>query len=172
MAQLGQAFDSGKHDDMNTGFEPMPADNYIAKLVESDVLPTSKKTGKYIKCKFEIIKGEYKGRFVWTNINIVNPNPMTVDIAQKELATLCRACGKGVITDTAVLHGIPIEMKVKIKPAKNDYPAGNEPCGYSAIGGGESESPDFVDSESDSESEGDAPWDAENADVPDDDIPY
>lgn len=130
MAKLGKSFDSGQHDDMNSGFDPMPKGEYLSAVVESDIKDTSKKTGKYIKLKFEILKGEFKGRFVWTNLNIVNPNPVAVEIAQKELATLCRACGKGVIEDTQQLHDIPILMAIKIKPAKGDYPAGNEPTGY------------------------------------------
>lgn len=172
MTQLGQAFDSGQHDDMNTGFDPMPADEYIAQVVESDVLTTSKKTGKYIKLKFAILQGEFKGRFVWTNLNIVNPNPTTVEIAQKELATLCRACGKAVIQDTQELHGIPIKMKIKIKPAKDDFPAGNEPIGYkpATVGatakdpaeqGSESTKPPIEDS--------DVPW---GNDGQDDDISF
>jgi len=162
MAELGAAFDSGKHEDMNTGFDPMPAGEYMAQVIESDVLTTAKKNGKYIKLKFKILQGEFKGRFIWTNLNIVNPNPIAVEIAQKELATLCRACGKAVIQDTQELHGIPIKMKIKIKPAKDDYPAGNEPIGYkpatvgaqaqdpSQLEGSESTSPPIED--------GDVPW--------------
>ena len=162
MAKLGATFDSGQHEDMNTGFDPMPADEYIAQVIESEVLTTVKKTGKYIKLKFAILKGEFKGRFVWTNLNIVNPNPVTVEIAQKELATLCRACGKAVIKDTQELHGIPILMKIKIKPAKDDYPAGNEPIGYKpATVGATAQNPtETEDSESTSPpiEDGDVPW--------------
>ena len=162
MAKLGTAFDSGQHEDMNTGFDPMPAGEYLAQVIESEVLTTSKKNGKYIKLKFAILKGEFKGRFIWSNLNIVNTNPVTVEIAQKELATLCRACGKAVIQDTQELHGIPILMKIKIKPAKDDYPAGNEPIGYkpatvgataqnlAEVNGSESTSPPIED--------GDVPW--------------
>ena len=134
MALLNQAFDSNQHKDMTDGFEPLPRGEYLAKIVESDVKATAKGNGKYIKLKFEIIQGEFKGRFVWTNLNIINPNQVAVEIAQKELATLCRACGKSVIQDTQQLHGIPIKLKLKIKPAKGDYPPGNEPCGYSSAG--------------------------------------
>ena len=162
MSKLETAFDSGQHEDMNSGFDPMPADEYIAQVVESAVLTTVKKTGKYIKLKFAILKGEFKGRFVWTNLNIVNPNPVTVEIAQKELATLCRACGKAVIQDTQELHGIPILMKIKIKPAKDDYPAGNEPIGYkSATVGAQATNPAETEgSESTSPpiEDGDVPW--------------
>ncbi len=161
MAVLEQAFDSGNHDDMQSGFDPIPKGDYLAKVVESDVKVTKAKTGKYIKFKFEILQGEFKGRFIWTNMNIVNPNPVTVDIAQKELATLCRAVGKAVIQDTQELHGIPLLLKVKIKPAQGDHPAGNEPIGY-YVAGNTASTPakEIVGSEStEATADGDAvPW--------------
>jgi len=168
MAELGGAFDSGGHDDMNTGFDPIPAGKYAAQVVESDFKPTARKDGKYIKLKFEILEGEFKGRFIWTNLNVVNPNPVAVDIANKELATLCRACGVSVIQNTEQLHGIPIRMKIKIKPAKGDYPAGNEPIGYEALTvGAQSGTPDFAaEGQDESASKeaaetGDVPWPTE-----------
>ncbi len=132
MAKLDNAFDSGQHDDMNDGFDPMPKDDYLSKIAASEIKETSKKNGKYIKFEFLVLQGEFKGRKFWTNINIQNPNPVAVEIAQKELATICRACGKGAIQDTQELHEIPLMVKLKVKPAKGDYPAGNEPIGYYA----------------------------------------
>lgn len=162
MAQLDQAFDSGQHDDMQSGFDPLPKDDYLAKIVESDVKVTAKKDGKYIKLKFKILQGEFKGRFVWTNINIVNPNPVAVEIAQKELATLCRACGKGAIQDTQELHETPFMMKLKITPAKGDYPAGNTPIGYYAAGKAGASTPPKKETGSESTEPtpdgDDAPW--------------
>jgi len=165
MAKLEQAFDSGQYEDMQSGFDPMPAGVYKAIVFESSLEKVkAPKTGKYIKLKSKIIEGEFKGRFVWTNLNIVNPNPVAVEIAQKELATLCRACGKGVIQDTAVLHGIPINMKIKIKPAKGDFPAGNEPVGYtslSAISQGDAAALENTGEKKKLPSDDEIPWDKE-----------
>lgn len=152
MVQLSNAFDSSNHDDMNN-FDPIPAGEYLSQIVESDIKETAAKTGKYIKLKFEILEGDYKGRFIWTNLNIINPNPVAVDIANKELATICRACGKAVIQDTMELHGIPILLKIRIVPAKGDYPASNSPTGYkcvSSIGSIDVEDSDGFDNTSDS----------------------
>lgn len=141
MAKLDNAFDSDQHDDMIGAFDPIPADDYLAHITASDIKQTKAKTGKYIKFEFTIIDGEYKGRKIWTNLNIINRNPVAVEIAQKELATLCRACGVAQVEDTQELHGIPFVMSVKIKPASGDFPAGNEPCGYAAVEGGEAPAP-------------------------------
>jgi len=135
MATLPSAFDSNQHDDMQGAFDPIPADTYQAQITGSSVEDTKAKNGKYIKLEFTILSGEYKGRKIWTNLNIINPNPVAVEIAQKELATLCRACGKPVIQDTQEIHGVPFNMKVKITPAKGDWPAGNAPCGYESLSG-------------------------------------
>jgi hypothetical protein len=142
MAGLGQTFDSSRHKDMNNGFDPLPKGDYVAMIKESDIVVTAKKTGKYIKLKFEVLAGEFKGRFFWNNLNTINPNAMTVEIAQKELATICRACGVGNLQDTNQLHGKPMVVTLKITPAKGDYPPGNSPTGYvAATKGGTSADP-------------------------------
>ena len=97
---------------------------------------TKAKTGKFIKLEFTILDGEQKGRKIWTNLNVVNPNPVAVEIAQKELATICRACGKLTITDTMELHGIPFLGKIKVRPASGDWPASNDMVNYKALEGG------------------------------------
>lgn len=161
MAQLKTAFDSGQHDDMQSGFDPIPAGEYLAMVVESEVKVTKKKDGEYISLKFKIMEGKYKGRFIWSNLNIVNPNPIAVEIAQSELATLCRACGKAVIQDTQELHGAPIKMKIKITPAKGDFPAKNSATGYAPATVGAATSNPAEDGEDDGgsgDAPGEVPW--------------
>ena len=142
MANLGQVFDSDQHEDIE-GFDPIPANWYNLSVTKSEILETSKKTGKYIKLEFTVIDGQYKGRKIWENLNIINQNPIAVEIAQKALATLCRAVGKKAIADTQELHGIPLQGKVKIIPAKDDWPAKNGMVTYKPIEG-EVSVPDFV----------------------------
>ena len=167
MAKLGKAFDSNKHDDMNN-FEPVPAAAYTVKITKSDLVATKDKKGKYISLEFEIMKGDYKGRKIWTNLNIINNNPVAVEIAEKELATICRACGKSVIQDTQQLHGIPLLMKVRIVPPKGDYPPKNAQTGYKAIGA--AASGPIEEESSDDES---APWESDvEEQESDEDIPF
>jgi len=141
MALLPAAFDSGQHDDMQGSFNAIPANecdgvDFLAHITGSEIKVTRKKDGQYISFEYTILDGKYKGRKIWTNLNIVNPNPIAVEIAQKELATLCRACGKGVVQDTQELHAIPFTLHLKYVGAKGDYPAKNEPCGYKPAGSG------------------------------------
>jgi len=130
MAVLDQPFDANDFEDMGS-FDPIPKGDYLCKIVETEIKQTEARTGKYIKIKFEVIQGDFSGRFIWTNINIINPNTITVEIAKKELATLCRVIGKpGTIKDTNELHGIPLIVKVKIKPASGGYDESNAVSGY------------------------------------------
>jgi len=142
MANLGGVFDSDQHDDID-GFDPIPAGWYNVAVTGSDINVTKAKTGKYINLEHTVLDGEYKGRKIWNMINHINPNPTAVEIAQKTLATLCRAVGKKAIADTQELHGVPILAKVKIVPASGDYPPKNGIVTYKAIKG-EIAVPDFV----------------------------
>ena len=57
---------------------------------------------------------------------------MTVEIAQRELNSICHAVGKLRVADTEELHGIP--MKVKLGFEK-DNAERNEPKGYKPAAG-------------------------------------
>jgi hypothetical protein len=131
-------------------------------------LITAKILGKYVKLEFTVLKGEFKGRKIWTNLNLINQNPIAEEIAQKEFATICRAVGKAVVQDTQQLHGIPIEMKVKVTPAKKEYPAKNSPAGYASLAKMKAPQSGEDDHEDDA-----PPWEGDAiGNMVDDDIPY
>lgn len=137
MAKLNNAFDSSRYENMSN-FEPIPRGKYPCQVTKSEMKKTKDKKGQYLEFEYTVIKGEFKGRKIWSRMNIVNASPVAVEIAQKELATLIRACGKGVIQDTQQLHGIPFILNVGIQPAKGDYPASNKVMGYEPANGGKS----------------------------------
>lgn len=141
MAKLNKAFDSDQYGEMQK-FDPIPQGEYIVQVKSSDYVQNSKKNGYFAKYCFEVLKGEFKGRLIWVNLNLENPNPIAVEIAEKEHATLCRACGKPKIQDTRELHGIPFLMDVRIKPAKGDFPPQNAPKDYKPLPSGASKAAD------------------------------
>ena len=149
MAQLNGVFNADEYEDLGS-FDPIPRGEYPMIITASDLKETKDRQGKYIKFEQTIIDGEYKGRKVWNNINIVNKNPVAVEIAEKTLATLIRAVGKKVVADTQELHGIPFTGVVGIQPATDDYPASNKMVTYKPIKEGvtydvaPTETPDFV----------------------------
>lgn len=116
-------------------YDPLPAGWYPAMITESEFRATSAGTGQYLKLRFDIIDGPGQGRVVFTNLNLENPNPKAVEIAQKDLSAICRAVGVMTPQDSAELHDKPLQIKLTIRPAQGDYDAQNEVKGYKALDG-------------------------------------
>ena len=115
-------------------FEPIPEDWYEAELVKSELKTTKDKAGKYLSFNFKVLEGEYEGRFIFANLNIVNKNDMAVKIAQSDLKAICEAVGfQGDLEDTVDLHNIPLAIKVSLKPETSQWPAKNEIKGYKSL---------------------------------------
>lgn len=124
MAQLPSAFNAGQHDKMED-FTPIPAGERLSVMVvKSELKDTKAGNGKRLLFYMKVQDGEYKGKTVFTGLNIVNPNPTAVEISQKELASICEACGKVTITDSQELHGIPFFITVGIEES-DGYPPKN-----------------------------------------------
>lgn len=126
MAQLPSQFNAGDHDKIGD-FQPLPQGEYLMQVVKSEMVETKAKNGQYyLKLEFEVLDGEHSKRKVWSNLNLVNNNPVAVEIANKELATLCDAAGLPGITDSEELHGHPVIGVVRVTPETTQYPASND----------------------------------------------
>jgi len=132
MAELPSAFNSEEVDD---DFDVIPAGKYVAEIVKSEMRETKAKTGQFLFLQMKILKGDHKGRVLFDRLNLVNPNETAVEIARKTLKRICDAVGKKKITDSKVLHDTPMNVQVSIKPADDNWPAGNEIKGYYKIDG-------------------------------------
>lgn len=121
----------------SSGFEPIPEDKcgwLEAELVKSKLETTKAKDGKYLAFGFKITDGEFEGKFIWTNLNIVNKNETAVAIAQGDLKSICEAVGhEGDLEDTEDLHNIPLAIKVSYKEETAQWPAKNEIKGYKSL---------------------------------------
>lgn len=118
MAQLPNSFNSSKHDDMSD-FSAFEVKNAPAQIVKSSYEQTKNKDGHFLKLEFKILAGKYKGNHVWTQLNLDNKSQKAVEIANKELATICRAVGKVTINDSQELHGIPLLIDTAIESSPN-----------------------------------------------------
>lgn len=136
MASLPGSFNADDHGDM--GFEPIPKDNYVLQIVESDYKPNSNRNGHFLSLKMEVQEGEYKGRIIYRNLNLDNPSSKAVEIANKELATICRACSKTRgIEDSEELHGIDFIASIVVKKGSGDSADQNEVQSYKPLSGAE-----------------------------------
>ena len=113
-----------------TDFDPIPAGKYLAVITESEVKPNKAGTGSYLQFTFQVIDGEYKGRFLWARLNLDNPNDTAVKIARAELSAICRAVGVLTPKDSVELHDLPLVIKVKCKKRADTGELTNELSGY------------------------------------------
>ena len=112
-------FDANNEDPIGS-FETIPAGWYRGVIVQSEMRPT-RTGGEYLQLVHEIMEGEHKGRRVWARLNLNNANPKTVEIARRELATVCRATGVMTPRDSSEFHDIPMFFRVRVQK-RNDAP--------------------------------------------------
>ena len=124
MARFDTSFDATSVEP-NTAQDLLPAGKYRAQIVESEMRATKNGMGQFLWLMLDIIEGDYKGRKIFDQLNLVNPNPTTVEIAQRTLSAICHATGKMHVSDSEELHLIPMTIQVKIRPPKNGYGESN-----------------------------------------------
>lgn len=118
--------------------EVIPSGWYKARLSASEWQESKNKPGNwFVAVKLTLI-GEYDGLTLTDRINLVNDNVMAAEIGQRTLSSICHATGVMVVEDMAQLYGIPLMVKVALRPAGKgadgkDYEASNELKGYKAI---------------------------------------
>jgi hypothetical protein len=111
---------------------PLPAGKYLAAITASDMKVTRANDGSYLELQFQILDGEYKGRYLWARLNIENPNAKAVQIARGHLSAICRAVGVMQPRDSVDLHNIPLVISVKCKKREDTGEMTNEIKGYEA----------------------------------------
>jgi len=135
MARFDTSFDATSVEP-TTPYELLPAGKYRAQIVESEMRATRNGMGQFLWLMLDILDGQHKGRKIFDQLNLVNPNPTTVEIAQRTLSAICHATGRMHVSDSEELHLIPMTIQVKIKPPKNGYGESNAIAYLSPEGGG------------------------------------
>lgn len=133
MAQLMQTANVEGNNEKMGDFSAIPAGEYIAQIVKSEWKDTKAGDGKFIQFQIKILEGEFTGRVLFDRLNLVNPNPVAVEIANKGLNSMCDACGLVGVDDSEQLHGIPMNVVVKVEPATPSYPESNSIVNYFAL---------------------------------------
>lgn len=122
-------------------FTPVPIGDYLAMITESEMKVTkpkpNKESGKYLHLVFTICDGEYAGRKIFSQLNLINANATTVEIAQRQLSAICRCVGVLHPKDSKELHDKPLVISVGIRPAKDGYEESNTIKGFSREDGKE-----------------------------------
>lgn len=113
MASLGGTYDASQGEQMSER-SALPPGEYLAAVARSDVSDTKAGTGRKVELEFEVLDGPHKGRRFWTTLNLWNPNPVAVEIAQRELNSICHAVGKLRVADSEELHAVPLKVSLGI----------------------------------------------------------
>ncbi len=113
----------------STGFDAIPAGKYQVIINESEMKPTKTGNGQYLWLEFEVTTGEYKGRKLWTRLNLENPNIDAVRMARADLSAICRAVNVLNPHDSVELHNLPLTVTVRCRKNQDDELV-NEIKGY------------------------------------------
>ena len=128
MASLGATYDASQGEQMSDR-SALPPGEYLAAIAKSDVGPTKKGDGgRKIELEFEVLDGAHRGRRFWTTLNLWNPNPVAVEMAQRELNSICHAVGKLRVADTQELHAIPVKVTLCIDKAGRNVAKSYKPA--------------------------------------------
>lgn len=119
----------------NEGFTPMPAGEYVAAIVDSEMKTTKAGDGEYLKLTVQILEGPHEGRRLWENLNLSNPNADAVRIARGTLSAICRAVNVMEPNDSLDLHDIPFLVKVGVKKNNQTGEMENRISAYNAKSG-------------------------------------
>ena len=116
--------------DPTADFEPIPDGNYLAVITDSVMKPTKSGNGHYLEFTFQVIEDPFKGRLLWSRLNLVNPSAQAVEIAKAELSAVCRAVGHMQPVDSSELHDVPLVVIVGHRTRSDTGEMVNEIRGY------------------------------------------
>ena len=114
--------------------QPLPSGDYLTIMTESEMKPTSNGNGRYLKLTYEVIDGDHKGRKIFDNLNLENPNQEAVRISRARLSAVCRAVGVMAPKDSIELHNIPLVVKIGMKKRNDNGELANKVKGYAKKG--------------------------------------
>ena len=124
-------FDATTVDPLDSGFSPIPDGDYEVAIVKSQNKPTKSGTGSYLELQCQVVSGEYAKRVLWARLNLKNPSTAAVEMAKRELSSICHATGVLRPKCKEDLHNIPIIAHV-VQVADNRGEMKNEIKGWKA----------------------------------------
>jgi len=96
-------------------FAPLPAGEYVAVITASEMKQNNAKTGHYLNLSLEITEGQYQNRKLWDLLNLDNPNPKAVEIAERTLRSIREATDQLGATTSEEFHYKPMVIRVVVE---------------------------------------------------------
>lgn len=129
MALLPQAANTEEN---NAGIDdrsPWADGDHPVTITKSEYKPTKAKTGHFLALTLKCFEGPCSGKLQFVNLNLDNPNPVAVEIATKELNSICQALSLFGVEDSEELHGQPFIIRTVEDNSNPQYP-GNKITAY------------------------------------------
>lgn len=117
MASIAGSYDENA--EPSSGYTPLPVGEYQLEIVESDYVATQSGNGMILKCKAQVVGGDFDGRPFYINYNLENANETAQDIGQRDFAGLRRAVGVLAPQDTEELHFKAFGVKIGQRKRKD-----------------------------------------------------
>lgn len=114
-------------------FDAIPAGDYRAIATNSEMKATKQGDGMYLQIEWELLDEPYRGRKLWSRLNLENKNETAVKIAQQELSSICRAVGILRPKDSGELHNKPVMLKVGVELRKDTGEQSNRIKNYAPV---------------------------------------
>lgn len=111
---MGYSFNSEGHEEMQAG-GVLPASWYGMQIDETAYEQTKSGDGHFIKLAWVVVDGPHAGRKYFARLNVDNPNRDAVEIAERELTSICRATGLTSFSDVAELQGLKALVRLGVK---------------------------------------------------------
>lgn len=113
-------------------FEVIPQGWYRARITTSEWKDTKSGDGEYVALTFTLVD-EFKDRLVFARLNLKNRNDKAVEIAENHLGQIQCSVDIDTIEDSSELLEKILMIKVKVRPAKGDYPSTNDISAYAPV---------------------------------------
>ncbi len=96
----------------------VPEGKYTAIITEAIETPTNNGLGRYLKCKYQIVDGQFSGRVVFDNLHLQNKNQKAVEIAESKLANIFKSINVLHPQSEQDMLNKPMLITVKIKKSE------------------------------------------------------
>lgn len=124
-----EKFNANDENQMRT-YEPLPAGDYLACIISSEMKQTRAGNGNYLELCFSVLEGQFEGRKLFVRLNLDNPSDAARGIARAELAAICKACGIVSPECSEDLHEIAMIISVRVKKRLDNGELNNQISNY------------------------------------------
>lgn len=107
-------------------FEPLKPGTHPVTIDTAELKSTKTNDGRYVKVSFKVTDGDGKGKKVFHNFNIVNPNAQAVEIGKSQLKTMMVAAKMNADALRSVAELVGKKLVIKTGYQK-DQDGNNQP---------------------------------------------